>query len=298
MSTAGIEIVDRDAWLASRADGIGASEAAAAVGIHPYTTPVELYLRKLGLAPPKEETEEMRWGTWAEPMLAEEYFRRTAHRIERSQVFKAHDRHPEIFATLDGVDSAGDLVELKTINERAAKGRIGDEWTDELPEEWLCQAAQQMAVFGADRVLFGVKIWGQPFRIHEVRRDAGLAASVVEGVAKFWREHIQARVMPEVDYRDAAVLSRLRPSPGRTVALSPELDDAVRDYINHGVALKAIERERDLDKARILAAMGDAETAISTNGVTFTRKVIEVKERTTHYPASSYIRLYHKEPKS
>lgn len=41
----------RDDWLAVRRTGIGSSDAAAAVGLNPYMSPLELWLDKTGRAP-------------------------------------------------------------------------------------------------------------------------------------------------------------------------------------------------------------------------------------------------------
>ena len=40
--------LDREAWLDVRKGGIGSSDAAAAVGLNPYKSPLELWLEKTG----------------------------------------------------------------------------------------------------------------------------------------------------------------------------------------------------------------------------------------------------------
>ena len=40
--------LSREAWLAVRRQGIGSSDAAAAVGLNPYQSPLELWLNKTG----------------------------------------------------------------------------------------------------------------------------------------------------------------------------------------------------------------------------------------------------------
>jgi predicted phage-related endonuclease len=70
-------VIDRAAWLERRRQTLGASDAAAALGLSPYCSPLQLYLRKIGSLPEQEETEAMRWGTLLEPLLAREYTRRT-----------------------------------------------------------------------------------------------------------------------------------------------------------------------------------------------------------------------------
>ena len=42
-------------WLENRKGGIGSSEVATIVGLNPYETPYQLWLRKTGQIPAKEE---------------------------------------------------------------------------------------------------------------------------------------------------------------------------------------------------------------------------------------------------
>jgi putative phage-type endonuclease len=292
MST--MSAAERAAWLEERLTGVGASEAAAALGVSPYDTPLSLYLRKVGLAGEHAESEAMRWGTRLEPLLAEAYEERTGRRVERSQVFLRDPGRPCLLATLDGIDSAGEIVELKTIGAHAARGRLGDEGTDELPEHWLVQAHQQMVVAGSDVVHFGVLVGGQEFRLYDVRRDAALARAVADGVCRFWDRHVVPRVMPEPSAADAEVLSRVRPAPGREVTLTGDGQFWADAYAE---AAREASRAKDQlanAKAHFLAAMGDAETARTIDGDVFVRKVVEVAEKTVTTRAYSYVRLTHK----
>ena len=40
--------LDREQWLEVRRGGIGSSDAAAAVGLHPYKSPLQLWMEKTG----------------------------------------------------------------------------------------------------------------------------------------------------------------------------------------------------------------------------------------------------------
>lgn len=295
--SAALEVVDRAAWLSDRMGGVGASEAAAAIGVSPYETPLSLYLRKLGLADPPEETEAMRLGTLLEPVVGRLYAERTGRALGATQVFRRHDRHPHVFATLDGIDDAGNLVELKTIGQWAAsRGALGDEDTDQVPEHWIVQAHQQMAVFDAGRVEFGVLVGGQSFRHFAVERDEGLVSAVVGGVDAFWRSHVEARVPPAASAADVGVLSRQRPAPGRTVRLDdPLLKWAADAYLEIGEGARVAERLRDEHKAALMQAMGDAERAELPDGTVVTRKLVTRKEHVVK--ESTYVSFSIRPPK-
>ena len=53
----------REEWLEHRKNGIGSSEVATIVGLNPWETPYQLWRRKLGLDPAKDETFAMKAGT-------------------------------------------------------------------------------------------------------------------------------------------------------------------------------------------------------------------------------------------
>src|SRR5690349_20262127 len=81
--------LDRDQWLAVRKTGIGSSDAAAAVGLNPNKSQLELWLEKtnhdanLPKPDPNDEASPMYWGTLLEPIVAAHYTRRTGHRVRR-----------------------------------------------------------------------------------------------------------------------------------------------------------------------------------------------------------------------
>lgn len=68
-----IENVSHDQWLENRKSGIGSSEIATIVGLNPYETPYQLWLRKTGQVPPKEENFFMKAGHYLEDAVARFY---------------------------------------------------------------------------------------------------------------------------------------------------------------------------------------------------------------------------------
>lgn len=68
--------LERDDWLEVRRTGIGSSDAAAAIGLNPYQSQLELWMQKTGkvdLLPvfdPNGDTSPMFWGTMLEPIVA------------------------------------------------------------------------------------------------------------------------------------------------------------------------------------------------------------------------------------
>lgn len=89
-------------WLTVRKSGIGGSDAAAAVGLNPYMSPLELWLEKTGRdanlekPDPKDTTAPVYWGTLLEPIVAAAYTQQTGNRVRK---VNAVLRHPTATAT-------------------------------------------------------------------------------------------------------------------------------------------------------------------------------------------------------
>ena len=84
----------REEWLEVRKRGIGSSDAAAAVGLCPYKSQLELWLEKTGRVVQDEEPGQdspMYWGTLLEPYVASAYTERTGVKVDRP----AFCRHSE-----------------------------------------------------------------------------------------------------------------------------------------------------------------------------------------------------------
>ena len=79
----------REDWLAVRKQGIGSSDAAAAVGLNPYKSQLELWLEKTGRdgnlprTDLQDEESPAYWGNLLEPIVAAHYTKRTGHRVRR-----------------------------------------------------------------------------------------------------------------------------------------------------------------------------------------------------------------------
>ncbi|WP_243470567.1 YqaJ viral recombinase family protein [Vreelandella lionensis] len=111
--------LDRKAWLSIRQSGIGSSDAAAAVGLHPYKSQLELWMDKTGRQftdkePNREDqlTSPLHWGQILEPIVAEHYARHTGHRVQRVNAILQHVEHPWMLANLDREIVGSDKVQI------------------------------------------------------------------------------------------------------------------------------------------------------------------------------------------
>ena len=265
-----VEVGDRDAWLAERRSGIGASEAAAALGLSPFETPLQLYLRKAGLLADAEETDAMYWGSAMEPILFDRYERETGRRVVERQRFLRSGPHPHLFATLDGVRDDGLPVECKTISGWKARD-LGDEFSDEVPDHWLCQAYMQMWLAGAGAVDFAVVVWGNTprfrrFTVERTPRVEQALAAILPRLHEFWGRVVR-REPPAADASaDARLVPLLYPDPDGTTRLGDTAVEVADRLESAREAAKAAQATADRARAELLLALGDAREGVLPDG--------------------------------
>ncbi len=266
--------MSRDEWLDVRKRGIGSSDAAAAVGLNPYQSQLELWLNKTGrsnLLPqvdPNDEGSPMYWGALVEPIVAAHYTRRTGRRVRRINAVLQHHEQPWMLANIDReVVGAGDvqILECKTAGINGARL-----WRDGVPEYVQLQVMHQLAVTGKQAADVAVLLGGQELQIHRIERDEELIANLIELERQFW-DYVVRDEQPAADGSDSADMA-LRCLYERD---SGEVLDLTGDLVMSGVfsdllaVRQSLEREQQLEaqlKQRIQQRMGDASRAMFDTG--------------------------------
>jgi putative phage-type endonuclease len=138
-----------DEWKEWRKDKIGASDAPIIMGVSKFTTPWQLYMRKLGLIPEQSDNHAMARGREKESKALEEFNKH--YGCNCVPAVMQHDRYPWMIASLDGWDQEkGIAVEIKCPgkedHETACKRKV--------PDHYVPQLQHQMEVLGADCVYY------------------------------------------------------------------------------------------------------------------------------------------------
>lgn len=290
----------RDVWLAARQNGIGASEAAAVLGLSPWDSRFALYWRKRGVLGGVEATEQMRWGTILEAPIAEEFARRhPTVRLERAGLC-ANLSRPWQLATPDrlvrdpdeGCDcpaagcrreglctAAGAVtavVECK-IDDAHHAHAWGEAGTDDIPVQYRCQVLQQLDVLGVELAYVAVLIGGTDYREYLIEYDEAEAKFIREHVDQFWLD-VQFERPPDVD--DS-------PATARAIrALHPTVEDREqqvpaslgRRYHAAVRAARKAEKRLRLAENQVRARLGPARRAVLADGTPVaTRSVYDRK---------------------
>ena len=259
----------RETWLDVRRQGIGSSDAAAAVGLNPYQSQLELWMHKTGkghllpVVDPNEETSPMYWGTLLEPIVAAHYTKRTGNKVRRVNAVLGHPQVPWMLANIDReVVGASDvqILECKTAGINGAKL-----WRDGVPEYIQLQVMHQLAVTGKQAADVAVLICGQELQIHRIERDETMITQLMALEAQFW-ERVETGQAPDADASDStavALRSLYSQDSGDTVDLSEDESacHAFAKLLHVRKLLQDWEVQEALLKHQIQQRMGSASYA-------------------------------------
>ena len=188
-------------WLEWRRKGIGGSDASVVCGINKYRSPIELWLDKTGQAAFEEAGEAAYWGTLLEPVVREEFTKRTGIEVKPMKHILQHEDYPFMLANLDGICETPDhgtcIFEAKT-----ASSFKTAEWDDKIPDEYMLQIQHYMAVTGFHAAYIAVLIGGNTFKWKLIERDDELIKMLIGLEAGFWN-HVTDMTPPSIDGSDA-----------------------------------------------------------------------------------------------
>lgn len=292
-------------WLKIRQGGIGGSDAGAICGLNPWKTPLALYLEKTAeTVVETPDNEAMYWGRTLEPVLRQEFAKRSGLKVEEVPLVFQSKEHPCMIANIDGIaheeDGTVSLVEIKTVSQFAAK-----EWENGLPASYYIQVQHYLAVCNLAKAYVVRLIGGNNFDWITVERDEEAIAALIKMEEDFWYNHVLKRVEPEVNEHDADTLASMYPNSTKTSVILPEAADGI---IEEYLRLKQQEDELKAFKTAfendLKAMLKDAECgktpaghsvswkSATTNRLDTTRLKKDKPELVEQYTVQSTVRKF------
>lgn len=248
-----------DEWRSKRKVGLGGSDAGSVAGVSKYSSPLKVYIDKLGLKEDQqEENEFMYWGNKLEDLVAEEFKTRAAKdakipgregegiefKVQRRNAILQHS-NPLLYFMLANVDRllydkelGWGVLECKTTSEY---GKF--DWIEgEIPDYYYLQVQHYLAVTDLNYAYIAVLIGGNKYEYRYIERDQEIIDYLVQLETKFWLNNIEARVPPAPigkDSDDEAMKVLFSDTHNTSATLSPDLEFILNDLDQ----VKAEEKE-------------------------------------------------------
>lgn len=262
-----IKDIGREEWLQLRRQGIGGSDAAAIVGLNPYSSAFQVYCDKVGLLPEIADNEAMRQGRDFEAYVAGRFEEAAGKKVRRCNNIITNPGFPFMLANVDRLvvgEKAG--LECKTTSVfNKADFESGD-----VPPQYYVQCQHYMAVTGYPKWYLAVLVLNRGFYWYEIPYNDDDVSVLIEAEREFWENYVAPRIEPAPDGSPKAA-EAIRQLYGHgdddiTVGLHGYDKDLAR-YDEIDALRKKLEREQEAIKQKLQLEMKDATLAYAGNKV-------------------------------
>lgn len=180
-----------------RRNYLGGSEIASVMGLDRYSTPLDIYNRKLGLVDDFVDNGHIRRGNRLEAVAAEYYTELTGFKAHRRNRAYVSTEYPFIVGHVDRVIvGESRLLEIKCPSVAAFR-KLQREG---LSESYIIQAQVYMHLSKMPRLtwaIFCADLWD--LAVFDIEYDERMASTAIKFAADFWNEHILAQKPPIAD---------------------------------------------------------------------------------------------------
>jgi len=237
-------------------------------------------MEKTGKSNPQTNNLPLRFGSFAEEFVANEYTKATGHGLEHQLEPVIHPEHAFLQGHIDrlvfskNASTEGGpthLLECKTANP-FSRSDWGDEGSDEVPMTYLAQCHWYLALTQLPRCDLAVLFGNSEFRIYHIESDQALQATLIERAIAFWQKHVLVDIAPDPqcieDYQHLFSTEVV----GKTVLANTEIAQLITQF--HTLHHEIDEKEASMNqiKQAIMAHMGDAEKLLYQDQVLATWK--------------------------
>jgi putative phage-type endonuclease len=286
---------ERERWLTYRKSGIGGSDVAGICGISPWSSPVKVYMDKIGEDINTEEKEYLKWGRLLESPIAREYENRTNKQFKRIAGVLQHREYPWAIGSLDGEyeskESRG-VLEIKTLN----PFHLSD-WSDELvPDHYMTQVQWYLFLTGYRLADIAVLVGGQKLILREgIKRNDEIIRNLVQICERFWREYVIPRNPPPVDESEVStrLLNTMYPESSRTtIELGSTGGDLHTKLHKVNNCIKELEKEKRLYENKLKEMLKTNEVGTINGKEAVTWKASDIQRLNTNMLKQQYHDIY------
>jgi putative phage-type endonuclease len=248
-------------WIRDRANYIGGSDVSSILERNPYSTPLQVWMRKKGLLPPIESSPIMDFGHYFEPILAAHFEQVTGLKTRQVHKTYQHEEHGFLRANIDRMVLASGseptaVLELKTTTSQRLKALDG-----EIPQEWFLQIQHYLGITGYEKAYLQI-YERDTCTFHEpvlIDRADDLIIENMSKLINWWNVHMIGGKRPEpINGEDCLILY-----PDSTDGAIKEVTPAQYKLYNELVEIR--ERKEELEqseeylKTLLKKAIGESE---------------------------------------
>lgn len=236
-----------------RATYLGSSDIAAILGVSPWATPLDVYLAKMGEAPPitPEKAKLFKRGHRFEPVIMDMFEDETGIEITKRSSPGDPNRYtdpeyPFMAAEIDFEFADGETIangECKSVHPFAA-GKWGEAGTDEVPIEYAAQVMYGLMVTGRRHAKVAALFGSDDLLLYEIERDDETIAAMRAKAVAFWHDHILARKPPEPSNMDD-IMRLFARSRGKPVEIDDETAQALAKIRQIRANIAAMNDEKE-----------------------------------------------------
>ncbi len=223
--------------------GIGGSDMAKVMGLHPFEDGFTLHFKKLGRVEQEDisTVEAVRWGRWLEPAIRQGFEEDTGLRVECVNAILGHDTEPWMFGTPDGkIAGKNEGFEAKNVGPNPLYAG----WWDEGPPNYVkIQCYHYLEITGWERWHVAALFTGNHLGLYIVERDEAYQ-SVIVAVGREFIRRLLAGEDPPTDGSESCadtIKKLFKGGDKDVVALPDEAGAAIEAYLEgHAAEKKAV----------------------------------------------------------
>lgn len=257
----------------NRAGFLGGSDIGAIVGVSKYRSPMDVWLEKTGKKVDHKDSFALRFGSFAESFIADEYALLTGEYLINHPNGITHPVHSFCAGHIDrfvmdqanlplfgddGALNAKKLLECKTAN-HYSQSEWGEAGTDAIPLPYLCQCLWYLSIANLSEIDVAVLLGGSDLRIYTITRDLELESLIFEKAVLFWTEHVQKDIPPKPQSIDDCKALFQRASVGKSLEANGETLNLIRKLKTLETQVQQEGETIETIKQQLMETMADAE---------------------------------------
>ena len=252
---------------------LGGSDIGAILGVSKYRSAMDVWLEKTGKQTSTKDSFALRFGSYAEQFIADEYVKLTGNLLINHPDGLVHPEHSFCVGHIDrfvlaktdapliredGALNAKKLLECKTAN-YYSQHDWGNAGSDAIPLPYLCQCVWYLGISNLPEIDVAVLLGGSDFRIFTISRDRELETLIFQKAVHFWHEHVLKDIPPKPQSVNDCQALFAKASSGKTIEANRETIALIEQLKTLESQAKVDETQIEAIKQALMEQMADAE---------------------------------------